>query len=339
MAKNSPGNLIFSIILAFRNEGDFLIKCLHSLDNQSLPRNEWEIILVDGQSSDGSEKIAREYCEKYDNSKYIINPKRLATAGWNMGVKLSSGKYYFPTSGHSIIDKDFLSEAKYFFELNADVHALGGRVTSIGINPVSKAIAAASNTSFAMGGVYYRVGTTPKRVNVVGLGIYSRHLYQSIGPYLDDFARSGDWEFNYRAWTAGYKMFINPAMKSMLYVRSTFRRTFLQQFKTGFWKIKVWEIHPQSLLLRHIVPPLFVLWILGVPLSLFPGWRMSALWISPSLVYLLISVCSALKMSDRDHKWYLVVLSYPVIHLAYGLGFLAGLLKRGINVLTGGQKV
>ena len=327
MAENSSGKPVFSIILAFRNEVDFLEECLQSFDNQSLPRDEWEIILVDGFSQDGSEKIAREYCEQNDNSRYVTNPKKLATAGWNIGVGLSSGSYYFPASGHSVIDKDFLKGAKIFFEANTDVHALGGRVISAGINPASRAIAAASNTPFGMGGVYYRIGTTPKRVNVVGLGIYSRHLYLSIGPYLDDFVRSGDWEFNYRAWVAGFKMYINPAMKSLLYVRSTYRRTFIQQFITGFWKIKVWEIHPRSLLLRHIIPPLFVLWLLGSPLVIIFGRTIFFLWIFPSLIYLMVSFFSAFKVSNRDHKWYLIFLSYPVIHLSYGLGFLTGLLS------------
>jgi glycosyltransferase involved in cell wall biosynthesis len=327
MTGNSSGNLFFSIILAFRNEADFLEECLRSFDNQSLTRNEWEIILVDGQSNDGSEKIAREYCEQHDNSEYVTNPKKLAAAGWNIGVRLSSGKYYFPASGHAVIDKDFLKEAKIFFKKNADVHALGGRVISMGINSASKAIAAASNTPFGMGGVYYRIGTTPRRVNVVGLGIYSRHLYLSIGPYLHDFVRSGDWEFNYRAWVAGFKMYINPAMKSQLYVRSNFRRTFLQQFITGFWKIRVWEIHPRSLLLRHMIPPLFVLWLLASPFFIFFGWTIFFLWLFPSLIYLMLSIFSAFKVSDREHKWHLIILSYPVIHLAYGMGFLVGLLS------------
>jgi glycosyltransferase involved in cell wall biosynthesis len=333
MADMVSGDPLFSIILAFRNESQFLEKCLRSFDDQVLSREEWEIVLVDGQSDDGSDKIAREYGDKHGNAKYVTNPKRLATAGWNIGVKLSKGKYYFPASGHSIIDKNFLLEAKKFFELNSDVHALGGRVTSLGVGPTSRAIAAASNTAFAMGGVYYRIGTEPKRVNVVGLGIYSRQLYLSIGPYLENFARSGDWEFNYRAWIAGYKMYINPAMKSLLFVRSSFRGTFLQQFITGFWKIKVWEIHSRSLLLRHIIPPLFVSWLIIAPFTVLLGWKFLALWISPAPVYLIISLYNALKMRNENQKWYLIILSYPVIHLAYGSGFLAGLLDRGKRIL------
>ena len=111
---------VFSLILAFRNEGRFIEGCLKSLDDQTFPREKWEIILVDSCSDDGSRITAENYARRHRNCKLIDNPLKLATAGWNLGVEASSGRYYYPVSGHSINDKDFLTEAAKFLQVNPE---------------------------------------------------------------------------------------------------------------------------------------------------------------------------------------------------------------------------
>ena len=318
---------LFSVILAFRNESKFLDNCLRSFDEQTISRDRWEIILVDGCSDDGSREIAEDYVKKNENAKLLDNPKKVATAGWNMGVRESSGQYYYPASGHSENDKDYLLQAEEFFKGHPDVHALGGRVFKVGLDDISRAIAAASNTAFAMGGSYFRIATETKRVNVVGLGVYSKELYDSIGAYDDSFERCGDWEFNFRAFSQGFKMYIYPRMKVRLSGRSKYRSILLQQFRTGFWKAKVWAVHPRSLLPRHAVPSIFVLWMFSVPFSPILGQAFFAFWISPLPLYLLGAIFFTRKAVAENVKWYFVLPAYPVIHIGYGAGFLSGLFR------------
>jgi len=321
------GNIIFSLILVFRNEQKHLQACLDSLDNQTFPRENWEIILVDSNSVDGSREIAEEYMKRNDNCALLYNPAKLATSGWNLGIQMSSGRYYYPVSGHSITHQDYLLEAIEFLKKRPDVHALGGRVINVGTDKLSKAIAAACNTAFAMGGVYYRIATAPKQVNVVGLGLYSRELYDSIGPYDSTIARSGDWEFNYRAWSRQFKMYINPAMKTWLYVRSSYKAVFIQQFRTGYWKVRVWAMHPRSLLPRHAIPAVFVLWLLTIPVALIIGTKTLLIDSIPMFLYSAGVIHGTLKAVRERVKWYLVVPGFLAIHLGYGIGFLAGLIK------------
>ena len=69
---------LFSIILAFRNEAKFLESCLRSFDEQTISRDKWEIILVDGCSNDGSRQIAEDYVGKHKNAKLVDNAGRIA---------------------------------------------------------------------------------------------------------------------------------------------------------------------------------------------------------------------------------------------------------------------
>ncbi len=327
LSNTEASNPFFSIILVFRNEAKHLNACLSSFDGQSLSRDKWEIILVDSDSDDGSRAIAEEYVSKHQNSILLDNPEKTAAAGWNLGIKSSTGRYYYPASGHSINDRDYLLEAKRFFDANSDVHALGGRVYNVGSDEVSKAIAAACNTSFALGGVHYRKATEPTRVNVVGLGIYSRELYDALGEYNKNIKRSSDWEFNYRAWSRGYKMFINPAMKAWLFSRRDYKSIFMQQFRTGFWKVVVFAMHRGSLLARHIIPALFVLWLLLFPLFALIGYKVLVAWFIPVSFYAVAAALNCVKATKENIKWYYALIAYPIIHIGYGAGFLLGLFK------------
>lgn len=325
MAKlNSP---FFSIILAFRNEKAFLEDCLDSFDRQTLPKEMWEIILVDGCSDDGSREIADNYVKTHHNAKLVDNPAMIATAGWNRGLQVALGKYFCLASGHSITDKHFLLKAKEILENNEDIHALGGRVIKIGLNNISKGIAAATNTTFAMGGSYYRIGNKPRKVNVIGNGIYLRKLVDMIGSYDESLKRSGDWEFNYRVCANGFNMYFDPELRIKVFTRADYKSIFIQQFRTGFWKVKIWAKHPRSLLLRHVIPSLFVLWLLLILFVLFFNKIILTVWLLPLLLYIFALMINAIKAYKEDVRWYYVMLTFPVIHIAYGLGFIAGLFR------------
>lgn len=319
---------LFSVILAFRNEAAFLEDCLNSFDQQSLSKDMWEIILIDGCSNDGSRLIAERYVRNHSNSKLIDNPDKIATSGWNKGIEAASGKYFCLTSGHSITDKHFLSRAKEILDENEEIYALGGRIFKVGINNLSKSIAAATNIPFAMGGSYYRIGEKAKRVNSVGFGIYLKKLVDLVGFFDESVERSGDWEFNYRVYTSGFYMYFDPEIRVKVSTRTDYKSIFIQQFRTGFWKIKVWAKQPGSILPRHVIPSIFVLWLISIPLILFLKKALLNIWLFPLLLYMIALAISTIKaVRNENVKWYFVVLTFPIIHVAYGLGFITGLFR------------
>ncbi len=327
--------ILFSIILAFRNEEKHLADCLLSLERQSLEPDRWELILVDGKSEDNSPGIAREFMTRNRNCLLLENPDRLAAAGWNIGIANSRGTYYFPASGHSIIDSEYLKEAALFFEANPVAAAVGGIVRNIGDSLNSRGIAAACNTPLALGGVDYRTTKVPVETEVVGLGIYSRALYDDIGPYNNEIVRSSDWEFNYRSRRNGYRLYITPRMKAYLHTRSIYNGLFLQQFKTGFWKAKVWELQPGSLLPRHAIPSIFVGWCLLSLTFYFLNRQLFLVFVIPVFIYISIVIYSSFVARKAEAAgFFLIAATYPVIHFGYGLGFLFGFFRWGGNIIV-----
>ena len=60
---------MISVVIPTYNEGKNIEKCLKSLLKQSLPRREYEIIVVDGKSKDNTVKIAKKYADRVVQQK------------------------------------------------------------------------------------------------------------------------------------------------------------------------------------------------------------------------------------------------------------------------------
>jgi len=102
-----------------------------------------------------------------------------------------------------------------------------------------------------------------------------------------------------------------------------------QYFQYGYWKVRVLQKHLRQMRLRQFVPPLFVatLFIALLLLPIFPAARYLL-----GLIAGLYSVAliTASILSVRKNGWALLPnlpIAFAILHLAYGSGFLIGLLK------------
>ncbi len=78
----------FSVIVPCFNCEAFLERCLNALTNQTWPPNNYEVILVDNNSTDGSLKIARSFARVTVLEETVQSPY----AARNLGVRRSKGR-------------------------------------------------------------------------------------------------------------------------------------------------------------------------------------------------------------------------------------------------------
>ena len=76
-----------SAIIPTLNEEGYLERCLASLKNQKTCDN-FEIIVVDGGSSDATVKIAKRFADKV-----VVSQKRSPSVQRNLGAKMAKGKF------------------------------------------------------------------------------------------------------------------------------------------------------------------------------------------------------------------------------------------------------
>lgn len=85
--------VILSIIVPVYNVKKYLHKCMETLLGQDLPHSEYEIILVDDGSTDGSGGICDDYAFKEESVKVIHQKNQGLSVARNVGVQNAGGKY------------------------------------------------------------------------------------------------------------------------------------------------------------------------------------------------------------------------------------------------------
>lgn len=95
-----------SVIVPFYNVKKYLDICLNSIENQSF--RDFEVIMVNDGSFDGSEQIALSYSERLSNFT-LINQENLGLGGArNTGIKHSSGEFVVFPDSDDWVHKDYL---------------------------------------------------------------------------------------------------------------------------------------------------------------------------------------------------------------------------------------
>lgn len=94
-----------SVIIPTLNEERYLPSCIKSVLNQTLTRDEYEIIVADSHSSDKTREIAKRYAD------HVLDlPREGAGAARNAGAKIAGGEILLFLDADTIICKNFLEE-------------------------------------------------------------------------------------------------------------------------------------------------------------------------------------------------------------------------------------
>ncbi len=115
-----------SVIISTYNRRDILIDCLKHLEEQSYPKDQFEVIIADDGSTDGTEAAVKEYAK---NSKmkirYFYQDHIGAGKVRNMGIKKALGEYCFFISDDEYPSKDWMQEHMKTHQENKGIAVVG----------------------------------------------------------------------------------------------------------------------------------------------------------------------------------------------------------------------
>jgi len=94
-----------SVIITTKNEEKNILNCIQSIESQSYPADNVELIVVDNNSSDKTKEIAKRFTDKV----YNFGPERAAQR--NLGIKESSGEYILYLDADMILSKNLIEES------------------------------------------------------------------------------------------------------------------------------------------------------------------------------------------------------------------------------------
>ena len=108
---NPKKDLLFSIIVPIYNAELYLRGSIESVIKQTYTN--WELILVDDCSTDGTHKIIDEYIQLRSNIKYICLPKNSGNAKIprDTGVQIAKGDYCVMFDSDDELSNDYLQHA------------------------------------------------------------------------------------------------------------------------------------------------------------------------------------------------------------------------------------
>mgnify|MGYP005640526449 FL=1 len=97
-----------SIIIPCFNESNYIAQCLDSLLTNNYSHDNYEILVIDGGSDDGTLEILNVYTEKYPFIRVVNNSKRSKPIGLNIGIKESIGDVIMRIDAHAVYDKNYI---------------------------------------------------------------------------------------------------------------------------------------------------------------------------------------------------------------------------------------
>ena len=323
----SPARPFVSVLLPVRGETAELAECLASLARQTYPRDRFEVLIADASDTPIDPAVVPAGLDAHVYS----NPARVMSPGLNMLATHARGDYLSIVSAHSYLPEGY-------FEHMVDTAAatgaanVGTRVLKVARSPWGLAIAAATSSPFGVGSSVQHHGTQAEPADSAFPGFIARPMFEKLGGFNTALACNEDDEFNARVRAAGGLVWYEPAVEVAYRPRETLAGVFRQHYRYGRWKIAVARLGvPGYLRARHAIPSAVVVGAVAGPV-LSIVWLLFAV---PTVAAGLAYCALALEEGGRMGRHYgsnplRTAVVFPVVHAAYGLGFLRGLLDRGL---------
>jgi succinoglycan biosynthesis protein ExoA len=317
-----------TIIVPERNEQRHIAHCLESIITQDYGRENFEVIVVDGASIDKSCEIISDFQHQYSNITLLHNPKLIVPISFNLGLRQAKGDIIIIVGGHAALAPNYITQCVQAME-ETKAECVGGPITSINESKEGRSIALAMSSKFGVGNARFRVANFTGYVDTLAFGAYKRSVFEQVGIFDEALVRCQDDEFNYRLLKNGGKIYMTPKIHSQYFPRTNLKQLWRQYYQYGMWKVRVLQKHPSVMQPRQFAPPLFVFTLSGLSvLSIFvPLARLALAGIL--VLYGTVVFASALYAWRKAEDCALPILlaSFPILHVSYGLGFLYGLVK------------
>jgi cellulose synthase/poly-beta-1,6-N-acetylglucosamine synthase-like glycosyltransferase len=328
---DEPAFPFVSVIVPMRNERRYIERCLRSLASQDYPRDRFEVIVVDGGSNDGSRELVESLREEVPNLRVVENRGKHTARGLNLGLAFARGEVIARVDAHAAVAPDFLrASAAALRRTGADV--VGGPIQTLGEGRAGEAVALAVSSPFGVGNAVFRYSEREQWTDTVAFPAYRRDVFDRVGPFAEIDGGEDD-ELHYRLRDAGGRILLTPAIRSTYYARRSYWELARQYFGYGQAKVVVLSRHPRRTRLRQLVPSAFVLGVVvSAAAAFFGGLLLLPLAILAG-AYLMASLGASFVVARR-HGWRQFLrlpLAFACMHLAYGLGFLTGLLRRTLG--------
>jgi len=326
-----------SVIVPVRNEARSIECTLRLLLTQNFPREQFEVIVADGASTDETVPTVRRLQGEFPNLRLLFNAGRLSSAGRNLAIRHATKDVAVIVDGHCHVpDRNYLRNVAAAFDTSgADSLGRPQPLDAGDPTPFQRAVSAARSSRLGHNPDSDIYSDQPRFVPPQSTAVaYTRTVFHRVGLFDEAFDACEDVEFNERVHAAGLTCYFTPAVKIVYEPRASFRALFFQLARYGLGRAKLAFKHPKSLTIPALVPPLWVVWVFAgallSPVVPYLGW----LWLASVGLYAAVLLMAGLVLGRGQPRG--VGVRIPAVFVAIHFGFAWGFWKEVARQLRAG---
>jgi succinoglycan biosynthesis protein ExoA len=313
-----------TIAMPCLNEAGYIDACVRSVLAQDYPADRLEILVADGGSTDGTLDVLRRLAEADPRVRVVPNPRRIQAAGMNEVIRVAKGDVVVRMDVHCEYAPDYVRRCiEVLEETGAD--NVGGAQRSRAQTWFQKALCAALESPLGVGGAKYRSPDNEGEVDTVFLGAFRRSVFETAGLYDPGAVTNEDAELNQRILDGGGRVYLSKKIVVHYYPRKGFRALAKQYFAYGRGRARTLCKHGTLPSWRPLFPFAFV--VGGASLLAAP--RLRPLAPLAFGAYAALTAAEALRVGRGAGARAVPIVwaIFPVMHVAHGAGFAAGLAR------------
>jgi len=119
-----------SVVICSYNREKYIAEALNSLIQQDYPKSDFEVIVVDNNSQDDTERVCKNFIAAHPdyNLYYLTERQQGSSFARNTGAANAKGTLLCFMDDDAIAEKDFLKNIWQFHQNRPDVGGFGGRI-------------------------------------------------------------------------------------------------------------------------------------------------------------------------------------------------------------------
>ncbi|WP_048190866.1 glycosyltransferase [Methanobacterium sp. SMA-27] len=329
-------SVMITVGIIARNEGKNIENTLESILNQNFELRSYEIVVVDGNSTDNTREIARKTLEGSDIQHKILNEADFGFYGHCFARNLvivnsdQNSKYIAFTDADCIVDKKWISTLYHAIkDTDKTIAGAGGpRLVAKTKNKKELVINTLLTSQIASGGnPAFAIRKTKYAKSIANYNaIYKKDILSKFR-YDEKLIMSDDNELNFRLRKSGYNFINVPEAMVWHHETSSIMEFARNMFKYGVNITNTVKKH------RNIITinvPITIALILYLILMLPFYYVLGSFVFIPLLLYFLFIISVFIEVSLKTKTIYslMTFILLPLLHISYGLGVIWNLIHK-----------
>lgn len=314
-----------SVIVPVYNEEKYIRVCVESMLSQDYPIDCMEWFFVDGMSRDRTVAILQEFKVRLPELIHIVkNPDKTVPYAMNIAIKQAKGQYIIRLDAHAEYAQNYFSKCVELLE-RTGADNVGGVMETKSRTPIGATIAKMLSSRFGVGNSQFRTNGQDGYVDTVPFGAFRREVFEKWGLYDVRLTRNQDSELNYRIIRNGGKIYLSNEIELAYYCRDSIAGIVKMALMNGKWNIITSKFCPGSMRMRHFVPCLFVLSLIGLPLM---GLLWQGFWwllLLELIAYFSLNMLFSARAAASVKEFLTLIYLFLVFHVSYGWGSIQGI--------------